>query len=154
MLGRPAFGDPADQERPERCKPLHPHQRFVALRPQARFVGGAAEQRVVVAQRRLDLVIGGQRCTLGQVELSRCLALRERPVGDAVLGDQASGDLRDGCALDAVRAETETALGTARFEFRGGARRAAAHRMLPGVLTLITRAVSCSSAENRVASVT
>ena len=65
----------------------------------------AAEQRVVVDERGLDLVVARQRRALGQHQLPRGLALGERPVGDAVLGDEPRRGLRDAGAVLRVPSE-------------------------------------------------
>ena len=65
----------------------------------------AAEDRVVVEQRRLDLVVARQRRALREAQLPGRLALGERPVADAVLGDQLCRDLGDARALVAVADE-------------------------------------------------
>src|SRR5688572_16099844 len=57
VLGGPALRDAAHEQRTEGREALHPQQRFLALRPQARLVRFTAEQRVIVAQRGLDLVV-------------------------------------------------------------------------------------------------
>jgi len=122
VLGRPALGDAADQQRPESGEAPHPRQRLLALRAQRRLVLVAAEQDVVVAQRVLDLVVAGQRAALGQPELSCRLALGERPVGDAVLGDELRGELRDRLALVAGRGERRAPVAVPALGGRGSRR--------------------------------
>jgi hypothetical protein len=65
----------------------------------------AAEDRVVVEQRRLDLVVAWQCRALGEAKLPGRLALGKRSVADAVLGDQPSRDLGDARPLVAVTDE-------------------------------------------------
>ena len=75
MRCRPARGDAADQRRLEPRQPLHPAQRFLALRAQLRDVRVAAEQRVVVDERRLDLVVARQRGAAGSISCRAALRL-------------------------------------------------------------------------------
>jgi hypothetical protein len=112
-------GDAADQARVEPGEIAQPRERLGAARADHRPVLVAAVQRVVLGERVLDLVVARQRAALGQPELARGLLLRVRPVGDAVLGDQPRGGLREARALGAVRAEALPALGAPGFVHRG-----------------------------------
>ena len=55
----------------------------------------ACEQRVMLGECGLHFLVRWQRLALRQLELARRLALGERPVRDAVLGDEARSGLRD-----------------------------------------------------------
>jgi len=110
VLGRPAGGHAPDQERRERFEPAHPFERLRPLPPQAPPVRLAAEQRVMVGERLLDGVVRGQGRRVGEQQRPRRLALGERPVGDAVLGDEPRRRLRDLHAA-ALRAQVVAATG-------------------------------------------
>ena len=103
VLGRPSGRDAADEHRRELRQPAQPCQRLLALPPQRDRVLVAAEQRVMVDERRLDLVVAGQRRAVGQQQLPQRLALGERPVRDAVLGDEPRRDVGDARAVLASR---------------------------------------------------
>ncbi len=76
-------------------------------------MGGSAEQRVIVAERRLDLVVAGQGRAVRQHELPCGFALGLRPVRDAMFGDQLGGDLRDARAVLRFAAKGVGAVGAA-----------------------------------------
>ena len=59
----------------------------------------AAEQGVMIGERGRHFVVAGKRLAFRQHELARRLALGERPIADAMLDDQARGDLRDAQAV-------------------------------------------------------
>jgi len=68
-------------------------------------MGITAEDRVVVDEGGLDLVVARHGRAFGQPELPRCLSLGERPVTDTVFGDEPGRDLRDTCPLMTVGAK-------------------------------------------------
>ena len=105
MLGGPSGRDAADERRLECREAAHPQQRLLALAPQRRDMRLAAEQGVMLDQRRFDLAVVGQRLAFRKHQLARGLALRQRPVGDAVLGDEARRGLRDAHAVLRVAPE-------------------------------------------------
>jgi len=105
VCGGPAFGHATGQRGLELCQPLHPAQRLFALRAELRDVDIAAEQHVIVDQRGFDLVVPRQRRAFREHQLPGRLALGERPVRDAMLGDEPGGRLRDAGAVLRLPAE-------------------------------------------------
>jgi hypothetical protein len=73
----------------------------------------AAEQRVIVGERRFDFGISGKGGALGQHQLSCRLALGERPVRDAVFGNQLCRGLRNPRPVLCIPSERVGAVGAA-----------------------------------------
>ena len=64
VLGGPAGCNAANQHGSKCFEPAHPRKRFLALTVQRFVVCGAAEERVMLGKRGLDLAVRGQCFTL------------------------------------------------------------------------------------------
>ena len=137
----------ADQQRRRRGEARHPGERALPLRPQALPLRVAAEQRLVLDQRCLDLLVRRMSGAIGQQQLPRGLALGQRPVVDAVLDDEARCRLRDPRAVVAsgVLARKGDAARGCRRVPRGGRSRSRIRSLRPGALACARRVEkSCS----------